>query len=144
MEPSGLRRIRYPRMAGADVIRDLILNNLNTASMRLIHKFSQKREGAEMFFNAVVIHGTVTVVTCCGLATVDFMRIEPVRIVVDRGHPESGNPQRFEIRKMIDDSLEIAAMVKTRLASIEQTARNSGVIVRGIAIGESGPASQDR
>src|ERR1022692_3187349 len=50
---------------------------------------------------------------------------------------DGGHAEILEIGQVIDDALEVAAMVVTRLLPVEQTARHGRVVIGGIAVSES-------
>src|SRR5208283_2382018 len=90
-----------------------------------------------MLLNGVVVGCPIPVIIGDRLAVILLFFVEAVVVVVNRGHPDSRNTEALQVRQMIDDALEVAAVIKTGLVPIQETPRDRRVIVGWIAIGET-------
>ena len=124
------------------MVRDLVLDNFDSKSVGLIHQLAQFRERAEMFFDTIKVDRAITmIIGDLSFGSVRFVRIlfalvEVIDVVVPRRQPNRRHPEFFQIRKMVDDSLKIAAVVVTWFRAIEKAFRLGRVVVCRIAIAE--------
>jgi len=119
VEPGGRGRILNPRMIRTGVIGHLVLNHLEALAVRGVHQFAELGESAEVLFDAVEIHRAVAVIVGDALVVVSLALVQAVDVVVYRVDPDGGGAEILEIRQVIDDALEVAAMVVTRLLPVE-------------------------
>jgi hypothetical protein len=106
-------------MIRTGVIGHLVLNHLEALAVRGVHQFAELGESAEVLFDAVEIHRAVAVIVGDALVVVSLALVQAVDVVVYRVDPDGGGAEILEIRQVIDDALEVAAMVVTRLLPVE-------------------------
>src|SRR5260370_40413959 len=76
VEPGRRRRVLYPGMVRTCVVGNFVLNDFDAASMSAIDQLAQLCECAEMFFDAVEIDASITmIVRGLSLRTVRLIRI---------------------------------------------------------------------
>src|SRR6185369_5674366 len=62
VEPTAQRRISDPGMLRADVIRHLVLNDLDTHRVRSLDQLAQYHEIAEVIFDSVIVDRVIAVI----------------------------------------------------------------------------------
>src|ERR1019366_4583796 len=137
VEPGGSGRVLHPRVVRTGVIGHLILYHLQALGVRLVHQLTEFLQVAEVLIDAIEIHRTVAVIIRDGLIVVAFAFVQVVDVVVYRSEPERGDAQILQIRKVLRNAGEIAAMVVAALDAIVQSAADGGIVVGGVAVGEA-------
>src|SRR6478672_5060392 len=121
MKPGSRGLILNPRVIRPDVIFHLILNHLYRVAVRFVDELTKSIHASEMFFDAIQIGGAVAMIVSNRLAVVSFGGVQMVAVVVNGSRPDGGDAQFFEIRKMVDDTLQIASVIEPGLAAVQQT-----------------------
>ena len=137
VKPVRQRRIAHPGMERSGMVRDLVLDDFDSLSMRRIHKFAKAGESSEVLLDSVEIDRAVAMVIRDGLPVVNLFRVQPVVVVVDGCHPDGGHAEVLQVGKAQFDALEVAAVIIAGFGRIVEAGRNHGVIVGGIAVGKA-------
>lgn len=82
-------------------------------------QFAECFEIAEMFFDRVKISGAVTVITRRRLTVVNLFQIGLIVVVVNRIELERRHAQVFQIRQVVDDALQISAVIEATFAAVK-------------------------
>ena len=137
VEPVFERRVTDPSVLRADVVCDLVLNDLDSEGVRALYKFAQGLHRAEAVFDRVVVVGVVAVVV--GVRTPRLATaVDAVPVVVPGREPDGRDAQLFQVRQAVDDAAEVAAVPRARVASVVRFRRSAcGRVVRAVAVREA-------
>src|SRR5438876_6529918 len=124
-------------MAGADMIRYLILNHFQSPRVGLPYQLLEDLEVAEAIFNCVIVYGVIAVIV--GIWTPGLVAgVYSVPIVVPGCQPECSHAEVFEVRKVIDNAAQITAVKCPWIPAIVRFwGRISRRVVCRIPIGET-------
>ena len=82
---------------------------------------------AEVVFDGVLVNRAIAVIVGGGVV-----------VVIQRRKPQRGHPEVLQVRQMLLDALQIAAMIGLRTSAVIGSRRRAfGLIVAGIAVGEA-------
>ena len=136
VEPGRRRRIHHPRVVPPRVIGHHVGNHLDAHGMRLVHERAEPGEVAEVLFDRVEVGRAIAVVVGHRLPVVDLLAIELVVVVEDRIQPDGGDAEFLEVGQALAYAGEVSAMVEARLVALQQAARDDGIVVGGVSVGE--------
>ena len=135
--PRRRRRVRHPRVVRPAVVRDLVLDHPDARGVGPVDHLAQRREIAEVLLDAVEVDGPVAVVVGDRLPVVGLAVVQVVDVVVPGVEPQRGDAELLQVRQLLDDPAQVAAVVVPRLRAVEEALRAGGVVVRRIAVREA-------
>ncbi len=101
VEPVGHGRVRDPGVGLADVVGDVVEDELHAAAVELGGEMAVGSESAEAGLDRVHIGGAVAVVVA-----------GPGVVLQDGREPDGGDAELLEVVEVIDDALEVAAVIR--------------------------------
>ena len=105
--------------------------------MGLPDQLAQRREIAKAIFDRVVIDRVIAVIVSIRAPGL-IATIHAVPVVVPRRQPQCSDAELFEIRQMVDDAAQVAAMKRAWIVAIVCLRRCvSRRVVRRIAVGKT-------
>jgi hypothetical protein len=137
VKPVRQRRILHPRVIRPRVIRHLILNHFDPLAVRGIHQLAELRQRPKVLLDAIVVDRAVAVIIRDGLAVGSFALVQMVDVVIHRVEPDGRHAQVLQIRQVIDNALEITAVIIARLLPVPHAARYGWIVIGGIAVREA-------
>ena len=143
-EPGGRGWVLRPDVLGSRVVRHHVHHDLHAERMCVIDQSPVRREVSEVLLDGIEIGRTVPVVV-----GVSARRPVPLRsvcdridVVVDRGQPDRGDAEVFQVWQTLTDSFDVTPMIVAGIVAPGQTCRSRGIVVRSITIGE--PVGHDQ
>src|SRR2546423_5951115 len=105
--------------------------------MRATDKLAHSFQSAEVVFDSVVIYRAVAMIKSVRTPRM-VASVHAVPVVVPRGEPDCRHSQISQVRQVIDDTANVAAVIGARISSVVSFARRiSRSIVRRVAVAET-------
>src|SRR5579871_309519 len=125
VKPPVRGRIGSPWVCWTDMVGNDVQHYLDPQLVRGIYKRAIGFERAQMLFHRIEVHRAIAVIVVSG----------KIAIIVDRGNPEDGYAEFLEIRQMLLDPHQVAAVIGARRSAVIRTGGRK--IVGWIAIGKA-------
>src|SRR5205085_7967866 len=132
--PSGRRAVVNPRVIRARVIANLVLYYFNAELVCVVNEVAQLRERAEVLLDSVEVNRAVAVEARGRCALLLLYLVGVVDVVVPGREPDCCDAQLFEVRQVVDDALEVAAVVVELVRAVVESVRLRRVVVRRVAV----------
>ncbi len=125
VEPIRHRRILYPGIERPDVIWDHVEKYFHVLLVSGVYELLIFVQRSEVRVDGVQIRGAIAVI------------ILRCAILDDGSEPQSCHAQILQVRKMVLDSAQIAAVIRAWLRAVVRVGKFGRFIVGGIAVGEA-------
>src|ERR1051326_2719111 len=137
MKPVGKRRVRAPWMPWPDVIRDLVLEDLDAQRVRFLDQLAQGRESTEAILDGVIVDRMIAVVVRVW-APRFIATVYAIPVVVPRCEPECCDAEIFQVGQLVDYAAQVTAVKAAWVVAIVGFGwRVFRIVVRCITVNEA-------